>query len=363
SLAFQPITKFAAEMEKSGPYISAGLIMILVYYAVISGLTLLAKPWIVPLLDRAGQTNLPVLLNYLPLLFIASFYRSFAVSLLQAKYELQRIFWIEASYFLGVLVIVAVSGLLGLFSTAQDLMIINLLGFGCSTVIALVMTARAVFPVLEFDLVSFKRIWNFGKFTFLGNVMYSVFSQFDVFFVSSYAGVFVVAGYNAAKITLRIFDIVSQVIQMFLIPFSSKAYAREDMKTLTVTAEKIICFSLVGLLPVFIVMFFFPEQLLHVLYRGKYDQAASVVRILSFFSIIVAWNAVIASYLVGTGKVKEGFYSGVLLVVIATPLYFILTAAYGAVGAAISLVGSQLLVTLALVYYARSFISLKIWNI
>jgi O-antigen/teichoic acid export membrane protein len=198
-------------------------------------------------------------------------------------------------------------------------------------------------------------MWHFGKYGLVGNSMYTIFMQMDIFFVSSIAGFAWVAAYSVAKTFNRVFDMMTGVIQMFLLPFSSKAGAEGNTSGLVTVAEKTICFSFIALLPCFIVMFFFPQPFLHLIYKGKYDDAAPIMRVLSLFALILPVNAVIGSYLQGLGKVREGFISGVVLVCISVPLYYFLTPVWGAVGTAAGLVTGFLITTIGLVIYLRTF--------
>ncbi len=110
-------------------------------------------------------------------------------------------------------------------------------------------------------------------------------------------------------------------------------------------------------------MLIFPESLLHILYKGRYDVGASILRMFSFLALIVPWNAVVSSYMIGMGKVKQGFVAGVGLVVIALPAYVILIPLLGGLGASISLVGSIVIVTLVMVLYLYRTLPLQPGNV
>lgn len=363
SLALQPLTKFAAEKNESGPFIVASLGLSALFFIATSVVVSLGKGILVELFDPERHVNLAMLLSYLPALFATAYYRNFAVNLLLAKYYVQKVFWIDVVFYVGTLVVIYAAQQLGRFHTAEDVLVITIISQSASTLLALLFTWDLLSTKLSIQLKAFSQIWNFGKFTFLGNAMYSAFSQMDVFFVSSFAGIVAVATYNAAKNFTRLFDMLSQVLQMLLVPFSSKAHSEQDTKNLTIAAEKAICFSTLLLFPVFFVMFLFPEQLLHLFYKGRYDQGTSIVRILSLLAFIVPWNAVAGSYLVGIGKVKQGFYYGAALAAVSLATYAILTPRLGALGTSIGLVLSSLLSAVALVKFIRHFIPLDIWNV
>jgi O-antigen/teichoic acid export membrane protein len=267
ALAFQPFTKFAAETEKYGPYAVASIILSGGFYLLVSVALLLFQSVLVPIFDPTGTANISSLLMYVPLLLVASLYRSYAISLLQTTYQVQKIFWIDASYFFDTIVLIVLARQFNNLNTAEELVQMNLLGISLSTLLSVALTFNSLKRNLRFDKEAFWKMVNFGKYSFGGNAVYTVFSQLDVFFVSSSAGVVGVAIYNVAKIFNRLTDMLAQVLQMFLVPFSSKTYAKGELDNLQVTAEKAICFSTLLFLPVFVVLFFFPEWVLQLLYH------------------------------------------------------------------------------------------------
>jgi len=361
ALALQPLTKFAAETEENGPYIAASMVISALFIIGASILLLVFKGVLVRLLDPRGEApSLSQLFSYLPLLFITSYYRAFSLSLLQATYQVRKIFWIDALYFIGVLLLLGGARLMHRLSSAEDVIILNIIAQSASTVLALILTRRPMSVKLRLRREAFSKMWGFGKFNFWGSTMYAAFSQMDVLFVSSFSGVVALATYGAAKQFTRLNDMLSQVIQMFLMPFSSKAQAENDIEKMTVVAEKTICFSLLAFTPVFLALFLAPQEILHLLYKGKYDGGADILRLMSFLSLIVPWNAVVASYLTGTGKVKAGLISNIFLSGVGLTSYLILTPKYGAIGTTAGFVFTMLVITVGLVKYLQRFLPLRV---
>ena len=103
-----------------------------------------------------------------------------------------------------------------------------------------------------------------------------------------------------------------------------------------------------------------PSEALLLLYNGKYLDGAIVVRVLSILAIVTPWNAVGASYFIGTGKVKTGFWVSVLLVSVALPLYWTLTPRLGPAGTAIAYAFSQAVTTVVVVLILRRSVPLSI---
>jgi len=344
ALALMPLIKYAAEKRDAGPYLAASLFINAAFFALVSVVTLALGGPFTALVAGEGRDAAAALLPWLPALFATVWYRNFAVALLQASYSLPRIFAIDAAHLLGIPAGVLAMRALGRFETAEDLLGIIVGAQVLSTIVAAVLTRRemAVRMPLRRDVLG--EIWRFGRFTFGGTAFYAVFAQLDVFFVSAGGGLVAAATYNAAKVFMKVFDLVAQVVQMFLIPFSSKRSAAGDTGGLRTAAEKTIAFTTIVLFPVFLAMALFPEELLRILYGEKYLQGAWIVRVLSLMALVTPWAAVTSSCLVGVGRVKTGFWMSIVLVLVSTPLYALLTPMLGGTGTIAGYVASSVVV-------------------
>lgn len=360
ALALTPLIKFAAERDDRGPTITAALVVNGAFFAAVSLLVLVVREPFARLVAGDGAAAAAGLLTYLPALFATVLYRNFAVALLQATYRLKDIFAIEAVQLLGIPAGVAALRAAGRFETATDLLAVVLTAQTLSSLTALILTRRDMAGPMPLRREMLGELWRFGRFTFGGTTLYSVFSQLDVLFVSSYGGLVAAATYNAAKVFMRVFDLASQVVQMFLIPFSSKRSSSGDTADLRTAAEKTVAFTSIALLPVVLAMALFPEQILRLLYAEKYVQGAWIVRILSVLGLVTPWSAVSSSCLLGAGKVREGFWMAVALVAIAIPLYTLLTPQLGGTGTMLGLVTSITIVTFWAVRVLRPLVPLRI---
>jgi O-antigen/teichoic acid export membrane protein len=363
SLALQPLIKYGSEPGNKSPYIAISIMLSAMVYLLAALVVILGKYILSSWLDPRGQANLPMLLNYLPMLFFSAIYRSFAVSLLQITYDIKKIFWIDVVYFLGTLILILLLQMTDRFKTAEDLIILNIIGQGLSSLVAFSLTFKMMPIRLHFEKSSLWKMLNYGKYIFGGNSVYTIFTQADIFFISSFVGISGVALYGSAKIFTRIFDILGQVLQMFLIPYSSKTFSSGEISSMRITAEKTICFSTILFLPIFFILIVFPEQILYILYGGKYTNAASLLRVFSFLALIAPWNGVSTSYLLGMGKAKEGFYLGLLFIALTSLLYATLTPALGVLGTTLAFVISYFISTILYIRYLDKFIPVKVINV
>lgn len=359
TVALQPLIKYVSEYEDATAYIISSIYVQVSIIVICSGIILIFSSTIASLLDDDHRVQLADLFLYLPVMLGASFVRNFSVSILQTSFNIKKIFWIDSVSFVGMLLGYGIAHLAGYLQSAVDVIAINILMYSLSSMIGLSVARKSITWKLRFYRAELKEMFRFGRFMFGGSVSYTLFSQFDVFFVSYFSGAVAVAGYYNAKVFVRIFDMVGQVLQMLLVPFASRAFARKEYSKLTVVGEKAICFSTIVLLPVSALMILFPEMIMNALYGGKYNDAMNIVRVLGFLLIVYPMNAVSSNYLIGIGRAKEGFYFGLALTLVAIPLYYFLGALLGSVGVALAFVLSIAVSGIAVTTYLMFFTPIK----
>jgi O-antigen/teichoic acid export membrane protein len=153
---------------------------------------------------------------------------------------------------------------------------------------------------------------------------------------------------------------MSQLIMMFLLPFSSRHYAARNIPVLSATAEKAICFSTVILLPMAFVMIAFPGEILHLLYGQRYADGAPIVRILGFVAFVVPWTAVSSSFIGGIGRVKEALFFGIGLVVVSGIVYPVCIKVFQTAGAALAFVAVSTLFGVSVTVYVQRFVPFSV---
>jgi len=363
ALAFQPLIKFLAEEKEAGSHIFASTVLNVGFLIAFSAILLLFRAPIMTLFDPSEEGVLTRLWNYIPLLFAASIPRSLSISILQARYSIARVFWIDAIYFLGTPALIAVGHVTGSFSTADDLLGYSVHALAASSAVSIVIVWSHLPSRIQVRTATFGEIWSFGKYVLGGTSIHNVFAQMDVFFISSFAGVTAVAMYSAAKLFTRVFDMLAQVVQMFLVPLSSKHYANNDTEALKVIAEKSISFSTLFILPAILAFVLFPGTILNLFYGGKYDEATTILAVLGILGLIVPLNSVLSSYLIGMGKVKQGFFFGLVLLIFAAASFALLTRVYGPEGTAVGLVLSYGLFGMLLFWYIRRSVPISLSGI
>jgi O-antigen/teichoic acid export membrane protein len=336
AFALQPLLKYAAESpdEQQG-VVGAALFLHLGFYAGASViLVLLAHP-----LGRA--LNAPAigsLILYIPAMLAASFVRNSTIVLLQARFRISEVFWTDAVHFLGAPLMVWLLSRAGYFDSAFDLIMISIFSLTASSLLGAVFARRLFSTTVRSGRSDFRKVWLYGKYALGSTVSYLVYTKADTFLLAGFTGPVQVAVYNSAKTFTRAFEMVTQVVQMFIVPASSRLSSRGEHRSLTALVEKGILFVTVGTIPFFLVFFFGPGLLVDVLYNGRYSEAVPLLRIFGLLAFVVPLLAVGSNLLLGLGEAKRGFMLGLHMLWISMAAYLVLIPRFGALGAAIGMV-------------------------
>jgi O-antigen/teichoic acid export membrane protein len=354
AFALQPLLKFAAEGgDDLKQVVSAALPLNIAFVAVASLLCIAGRDLTGAVLN---SPSLSPLMLYVPVMLAASFMRNFTLTLLQARYRFQEVFWIDAVHFLGAPLGIWIVSHLHLFNTALALILINVASLSASSLLGLILARhlfRATFrPVRE----EIRKVWDFGKYS-LGNIFsYLVYSRADTFILAMFTGPVPVAAYNSVKVFARVYEMVSQVVQMFILPATSRLSVLGEHRSLKVMVEKSILFFTVAMLPVFILFLAAPPLLIGILYQGKYMEAIPTLQVFSFLALVAPLLAIGTNVLMGLGEARASFVLGAEMLGISLLLYLVLIPWLGGTGAAIGFVLSSYITAWLAVVKMNAFV-------
>lgn len=354
AVALQPMLKFASEdTQDTAGTVAAGILLNLVFFAVASLLVVLVR-------DALGAVlrapTLPPLLLYVPAMLFASFIRNITLVLLQTRFGIARIFWTDAAHFLGTPLLVWVYSRMHLFNTAEDLVMINILSLSASSLTGLALTWSLFRPRLIPTAGELQRMWEYGKYALGGNASYLIYARADTFILSAFTGPAQVAVYNSAKVFTRVYDMVTQIIQMFILPGVSFLASRGERTSLKVVLEKSVLFSAVAMVPVMIGMYLFAGPLVAFFYAGRYPEAVLILQIFALMSLAVPAFAIGSNVLMGLGEARASFVLGVQMLVVSLAAYLIAIPLAGAIGAAAGVVVASFIMAVIALARVRTFI-------
>ncbi len=336
AFALQPLLKYAA--EEGADIASAVSIAFWFNLAFVA----MSAALVVALSAPAGMVlhspSLSPLLVYVPAMLGASFIRNFTLTLLQARFRIREVFWVDAAHFIGAPFLVWVYSRMHLFDSAMDLIIINVISLGASSIVGLVLAWPLIRWRMRPAAEDRKKMWEYGTYSLGGIASYLVYSKADTFILAAFMGPLQVAVYNSAKVFTRVFDMITQVVQMFVLPAVSRLSSQGDHTRLKALVEKAILFSTVLMIPVLVLFVLGPELLVRVLYNGRYAGAIPILQIFALLSLVFPLLAVGSNTLMGLGHARVNFVLGLKMLAVSIAAYLLFIPLFADIGAAIGLV-------------------------
>ncbi len=339
AFALHPLLKFAAETKKDHrDVIGASLILNIGFVLACSVLVVAVRAPFAALLKAPALEGL---MPYVAGMLAANLIRNFTLILLQTRFHVQQVFWIDAAHFLGAPILILVYSWMHIFNSAFDLIIINIMSLSFSSVIGLWLA----WPMLKFTLKprreEMQRTWDYGKYSFFTIVSYMFYIKSDSFIHSAFGGPVQVAVYNSVKVFIRIYDMVAQVVQMFVFPAVSRLSSQGEYVTLKNLLEKAIAFTTIALIPVFIIFLFLSPPIVGFIYHERYTEAIPLLQIFAVLCLVAPVTAVASNTLLGLGHARLSFVLGAKTLVGSLIVYMVLIPWLGPLGATIGYVVSS----------------------
>lgn len=339
ALALQPLLKYGAETDADLKQITGAALWLNFGFVALSSLLLVALR--VPLASMLNAKSLEILLTFIPAMLAATFLRNLCLVLLQTRLRIKEIFWVDAAHFIGAPVLILVYSRMGIFDSALDLIIINIITLSLSSLVGIALSGNLLRFALFPRRSDVARMWDYGKYSLSSVVSLMFYSKADSFFLAAFSGPVAVAVYNSVKVFARVYEMVTQVVQMFVFPVSSKLAAEGNIDGLKKVLEKAITFSTVAMLPVLVAFLFFAPLIVGTIYGEKYAEAIPLLRILSVLCLVVPLTSVASSALLGLGHARRSFILGTMTLVASAVFYLALIPWLGPLGATLAFVLSS----------------------
>jgi len=217
-------------------------------------------------------------------------------------------------------------------------------------------------PKLEFDIKIAKEMFNFGKFLFLGGLVFFLKMNLDNILVGKLLGV-TALGLYAIAFNVANFGADYFGAKVFRVVFPAYSKLQNDVYDLKMATLKTLKYVSIISLPLGIGIFFLSKEILNLIYGEKWLAASGVLKILAWAGIFNSLFSAISAIFPSCGKSKLVFWIialqvGVFLLIV-TPLarFF----GMNGVGFAVSFTG---LVTLIItLYWATKLIYISVNDI
>ncbi|MEM7819490.1 MAG: flippase [Candidatus Aenigmatarchaeota archaeon] len=209
---------------------------------------------------------------------------------------------------------------------------------------------------LEIDKNLTKEILYFSTPIMIGYVASSVVSNVDTILISIFRSLEDVALYQVAHPLASLLLLVSGAITIVLLPTVSELWTKNKKETLSNMLGLLTKALFILIIPLALIMIAFPENVISMLFGEQYLGASLTLQILSIGMIIATLSYIFGSSIIGIGK--PGLNTKIAFVIMGVNIVFniILIQIFGIVGAAISLIISNLVGFFLLSYFAKKYI-------
>ena len=208
-----------------------------------------------------------------------------------------------------------------------------------------------------------KELLSYGTYVMMGYAGGLILGYLDGICLTYFSGLNTVADYrNVAMPTVSILSYFAFSVGAVLFPMSSELWEKGYKKALAYGVEKTFLYSLTLIVPLALLMAYFPTVIINLLFTSQYLTASSAIVILSLGAIFSTINSIGFSVLNGIGK--PNLSTKILYIGATFNLIFniLLIPKYGIIGASITTVLGYVIMCIFQIRYLNKFLEYNILN-
>ena len=238
--ALQGVIQFGTRENERGRVNALGLT---IHFAISMGATLLVFLLRDPLAQVVDERFVDVAM-LLPLYALLTLPRMFCLKLIYREMRTSDLFWVDLVWF-GVRTAMTITMLSnGTLKTLEDIVLIDFIGMGASSVAAIIFSWRFMEFRWKGD-ITVKEYLRFGVPLALATALNSTPRQLDVLVIAAFFGVGVVGVYNPAKNLFRFFEQAFDAAVTLIYPAAVRMYSQHRMDDMQILVTKAISFTLI----------------------------------------------------------------------------------------------------------------------
>ncbi len=183
-------------------------------------------------------------------------------------------------------------------------------------------------------------------------IIWKVFKWTDSFLIGFFRSATEVGFYNAAVPIALLLTFSSDLFMQMFVPLINKEYSKKNMGVVKQLSQQVGKWQFFTNLPVFILLFLFPEKFLEILFGNEYIVAAGSLQLLSIGVIFLSFSGVSTRLIAMAGKSKKLMFNILFMGAINLVLNILLIPRYGINGAAMSTSFSFIFLSLLVIVQA-----------
>lgn len=278
------------------------------------------------------------------------------VTIFTAWEKMELVFLTKLTFYIGILL--ATIWTIGNKGSVLDLAI----SYVVTTLISLIISLELIKKldlriVLEFDKKFILTLSKEASPLLATAIVAAVYANIDTLLIGKFLGQEKVGFYQAAYKILFAFQSIN-FINNAIFPRMSVLVHQQNRVTLNRLLKIVIGFSLVGLIPLTLIITIGRDLIVTTIYGTNYLIAGSAMAILIWAGVINYFRILLSNLLVAQSKQKYTFYAVLVGMLLNLGLNYFLIPIYGFSAAATSLLISEgiiLGVTLCFIYYPQRF--------
>lgn len=358
AFSLQPLLKFASEENADLPNVTGTAFLLNIGVVLVPSVLIAGGRDVLAAL--LNSPRLSSLLLYVPALLVCSFPRNFTLILLQSRFRIREVFIVDAFHFLAAPFLIWIVSRMHRFSDAAILLQINLVSLSLSSLVGVILSRRMLRMRLRPNRDEARRMWEYGSYALGGMASTTLYTKADIFLLSSFGGPVQVALYNSVKVFTRLYEMVTQVIAMFILPGVSHLASRGEERSLIALVEKAIAFLTIAMIPLVLLFLLLPAPLIETIYQGRYLDGIPLMRVFAFLALLVPIIGVATNVLMGLGEAKIGFRLSLHQLLASLAAYLVLIPLLAAMGAAVAYLLASLYLAVVSTVYLRRFVPISV---
>lgn len=180
----------------------------------------------------------------------------------------------------------------------------------------------------------------------------------DSFMIGYFKGVFEVGLYNAAVPIIVLLRFVPELFLKLFFPLVTKEYSHKKLGVVEKLSKQVGKWIFLFNLPLFLIIFFFPETVINILFGSEYILAANALRILSVGYFITSLVFVSNTLVSAIGKSKLFLFNVIISLILNVFLNILLIPSYGINGAAFATTITNIVASLLVFFQIKHYTSI-----
>ncbi len=333
--ALQPMVNFGMDVDRRKHAYTFSAILHVAFIAIISAVIYAGR---FAIADVYNEPQLVSTLALFPLTALGFLLRNYFLKVSQLYLDPRSTFFMDLAWVGSLIVLIVHGWRVGSLATSEDMMVISAIASGFSSLVGLAILGMRVRLTLFPDLDYMRKMLVFGGTQLLSAATLALQAQGDILLLKRFASSEMVGNYDTAKKIFRGFEAFRDAGSLLVYPGVAKLKAEGRYREMVLLVEKMVGFTLIIMVPLVLLVWFGPtDYLFGVIYKGKYQAAPEIFKVLSLAALAIPFSMNIF-VLSGSGEARSVFRVTFLSAILFFAAGMLLIPQYGAIGAAITVV-------------------------